>query len=73
MMLYKTGNVAHDTTVAAADATRQSALAVATTQAAAHLADVAFHTAVVASGLANGVSVEASRTALRSLTTTQNA
>ena len=25
MMLYKTGNVAHDTTVAAADAIRQSA------------------------------------------------
>jgi hypothetical protein len=72
-MAYKTGNVTHDSTVATAESVRQSAVAAATTQAAAHLADVAYHTAVVASGLLNGVSVEASRTALRSLTTTQNA
>jgi hypothetical protein len=72
-MLYKTGNVAHDTTVAAAESTRQVAVAAATTQAVAHLADVAFHTSVVASGLLNGVSVENSRTALRSLQSTQNA
>jgi hypothetical protein len=61
------GIKAHDVTVMAAELTRQNAVAAATTQSAINAAAIAFHRAVIKSGLANGVGVEPSMTALRSL------
>jgi hypothetical protein len=69
----KTGNKAHDDAVQAATLVFQNAIAVATTQAQAHAADIARLTAIVNSGIANGISVENQRTALRALQSTQNA
>jgi hypothetical protein len=72
-MPYSTGNPTHDANVIAASLIFQNAIAAATTQAQARAADIARMTAIVASGAANGVSVESSRVALHSLQSSQNA
>jgi hypothetical protein len=69
-----TGNFTHDKNVVAAEAAYQTATATAygsiLSASTAKTADIARLTAIVASGLANGVSVESSRTALHSLMST---
>ena len=58
MSEHKTGNVAHDNSVIAAELVRQNAMrAAGLTQAAARAADRAYLSAVIASGKATGVSV----------------
>jgi hypothetical protein len=55
MSATKTGNLAHDSAMAAADGTRQVSLAAATTQSAARTADITFARAGVTSCKANGI------------------
>jgi hypothetical protein len=55
MSLSKTGKSSHDLTVSAADATMQTAVAVATTQAQASAACLVYWRAVLASAIANGL------------------
>jgi hypothetical protein len=66
-----TGNKTHDANVLAAELTYQNATVVAygavLSAATVKAADIARLTAIVASGQANGVSVENQRTALKSL------
>jgi hypothetical protein len=57
----------HKDVLTSAEATKQRALAVATTQTQARAADVAYHQAAVTSALANSISPVASLTALREL------
>jgi hypothetical protein len=62
------GNVTHDNNVGQAEMVRQVAVvAAAGNQASINAAGVAYHKAVVKSGLANGVGVEPNMTALRAL------
>jgi hypothetical protein len=72
-MPYKTGNATHDANVQAAELAFQLAISAATTQAAARTADINRLTAIVASGQANGISVQNQQVALHSLMTTGNA
>jgi hypothetical protein len=51
MSMSKSGNASHDATIVAAESTRQSAVAVASTQAAMNTATIAFYRSAVASGL----------------------
>jgi hypothetical protein len=67
-----TGNKNHDAAVLAAELAYQNA-APFPSQAAARTADIARLTAIVQSGLANGISVVNQQTALRSLQTSGNA
>jgi hypothetical protein len=62
-----TGIKTVDDSIARLENTRQSAIAAATTQAAAISADAAYHRGFVKLGLANGVSVAGSMAALREL------
>jgi hypothetical protein len=64
-----TGNKTHDANVLAAELAYQVAMPFSN-QAAAKAADIARLTAIVNSGLANGISVANQQTALRSLQTT---
>jgi intracellular sulfur oxidation DsrE/DsrF family protein len=70
-MPNKTGNAVHDANVLAAELAFQNATVVAygatLSAATVKAADIARLQAIVNSGLANGVSVENQRTALRSL------
>jgi hypothetical protein len=59
--IHKTGNAAFDAADLAAEATKQLALASATTQAAHNAAQDAFHQAVVDAGKTNGVDAYQSR------------
>jgi hypothetical protein len=68
-MPSKTGVKAHDDAVLAAEGVRQTALAIATTQAAATSAAITFFRACVTSAVANGVGTEQFRAALRELGT----
>jgi hypothetical protein len=56
MSTTKSGNLAYDTAVLAAEAARQVAIASATTQAAADAAAVTFYRAVIVSAKANQIS-----------------
>jgi hypothetical protein len=58
---------AHDTNVAAAELTRQNAVAAATTQSALTTANINYHRAIATSALANGVSPSVSMSALKAL------
>jgi hypothetical protein len=62
------GNATHDNNVQAAELTRQNAVVAAgNSQPAINAAAIAFHRAVIKSGLANGAGVEPSMSALRAL------
>ena len=67
MSLVKTGNVAHDNTVAVSEATLQSAVKAATTQAAINSATVTHYRACLASAIKNGCGTQVFITALRAL------
>jgi hypothetical protein len=67
----KTSNLAHDAAINTAEATRQVAVAAATTQAAVNAAEIVFHRAVLASAKANNSNqgVAESLSALKALGT----
>lgn len=67
MSLVKTGKIVHDNSVAASEATLQSAVKTASTQAAINSATVTHYRACLASAIKNGCGVEPFITALRSL------
>jgi hypothetical protein len=67
MSISMSSNLTHNATVAAAEGIRQTAVAAASTQAAARTAEVTFHTACRTSALANGVSPTVHIYALKSL------
>jgi hypothetical protein len=71
-MVYLTGNLTFDLAQAAAESTRQVAVAAATTQAAATAANKTYFTTVIAAGLANGISVQAEQQALNAINSTGN-
>jgi hypothetical protein len=73
-MPYKTGNAAHDAVLVSTELTYQLVLATpGLTQAQIHAADIARLTAIVNSGVANGIATPNALVALHSLQSTQNA
>jgi hypothetical protein len=73
-MPYKTGNATHDANLVAAELAYQNAAAGGfASQSAARTADINRLTAIINSGVANGISVVNEQTALHSLMTTGNA
>ena len=66
-MISKTGNATHDSTMLAAESTRQSAVAAAASQATVNTAQIVFYRACLASKITNGLDAGNELIALKNL------